>query len=205
MLLAAYLLLFSLFLAFPETTQLKYPEPVVWSGKPADRWIASGSLAFPGRLEEASKLILDFANYNDWALEGMDGQDPESKDEWFLFRSFEAQGPVRMNLVFDMNRPWPMNAKGSVTEFLVTTNYSSRGLEIRYELLRPPFGLHEGGMIIVVQPDATVQFSLELKLWGLLEIFMDKEDFQDFLERKVRTLTRNLAREIERRSAEGET
>ena len=171
------------------------PEPRVWAGKLEDGWLATGEVSVIGWETEARRLLFDFGGYDVWALDGMDGEDPESAKEWVHFKHFEFRAPDRLDLIFDLNRPWPMNQKGVRAEFGISL--SADGAGVHYDLLKPPFGVHRGSLDIRMDRYSRIRFSLELKLWGLLELFMDLEEFRVFMETKVRVLAANLYRALD--------
>lgn len=171
----------------------------VTSTKVGSRYMSEGRIHVVANYTRLESLISNYAGYAEWVLPGLDGSDAESAADWVIFTGIRFARPARFELDFDMNRPWPLDAKGNTAVFSVRSRRDGPALETVFEMQDPPFGVSAALLKVQAAPTSGVAFRLELEFWPLIDWFMDSKAFADFIERKVRRVTLNLENALRER------
>ncbi|MEW5817517.1 MAG: hypothetical protein AB1798_19230, partial [Spirochaetota bacterium] len=89
----------------------------------AKYYVTEGNLNLPIPIDLLSDIVGDFNSYQKWALKGLDGSDPVSKEFIFLFKDIQfIPSTGFFEFFYNVNLPWPFASSGNIIRFQVQNN-----------------------------------------------------------------------------------
>jgi hypothetical protein len=82
-------------------------------------FITEGTLDAGDWYQQGLANISDYANYNQWALRNLDGNDPISALHWEHFQAFQFEAPDIMIILYKLNLPWPFGSSNNRARFKI--------------------------------------------------------------------------------------
>ncbi|MFA6508432.1 MAG: hypothetical protein WCT14_20200 [Treponemataceae bacterium] len=167
------------------------------SYKEGRAFVTEGSLDNVLWYDHGKIVLTDYANYNNWALKGLDGKDPVSEKYWEQFVGFTYEKPLMMTLIYNLNLPWPFGSKNNRMHFQIDESRLDCGV-LKMTLVDKPMGLENAAFFICAEDSPTapgariIRFKTALTFSWFIEAILDVRGYNSHMRTIMALLAGNL-------------
>jgi hypothetical protein len=141
--------------------------------------------------------MCDYANYNQWALEGLDGKDVDSVKFWENFKDYVFQAPDIMVIKLSLNLPWPIGKVPAEVKFRIDESQLANN-QLTLSLIERPSMIESAVLSLAGSESPTtpgtmqVHFRISLRFDPVVEMLLNMESLNIHMRIVVGRLAGNL-------------
>ena len=160
-------------------------------------YITEGSLDAVAWYQRGLAAMTDFPNYNRWALQGLDGNDPVSEAYWEHFKDYSLESPDILLIKLTLKLPWPIGVVPTQARFQIDRSELPMDV-LRMNLMDRPAGIEAAQLFLAAidspsTPGAKmIRFSLAIRFDPVIEILLDMDQLNKHMQKVIGTLAGNL-------------
>lgn len=160
-------------------------------------YITEGSVVVPVPVFLANRIISDYRHYNRWALKGMDGRDPISKEFIGILKDVRYLHPETLEVYYDVNLPWPFGMKDKSVRFAIDSSiYSGMDyIKMSFTMDQEAAALENSSLqfeVVGNERESEILFTFGLKFTPLVNLFFSLPSYKKNIEWRIIRVLKNF-------------